>query len=307
MQFHSMDSIANDALDFAYRIHTMVLTRPRMDLDMSDPLAVISLQQDTPALARAYEQFGVIQFNHGKLLIEPLALKPGDRVLDIGTGTGRLAEFAAELVGPAGRVVGIDPLESRISIARSRQSGNLSFDTGRAEDLSRFADGEFDVVYLNSVLHWITDKARVLAEAFRVLRSGGHLGLTVQDPTAPHESRTLLDKAIAKTGLTASPIESRGVTDETLRALFDTSGFVDYHSDLQKLVETHRSVDQLISWSESSAFGNFLDGFTQTERRRIHNVFADLVEAKRTPDGLPLARYLRYAFARKPKRPAASA
>jgi SAM-dependent methyltransferase len=271
-----------------------------MDLEMSDPLAVISLQQDTPELARAYEQFGVIQFNHGKLLIEPLALKPGDRVLDVGTGTGRLAEFAAELVGPQGRVVGIDPLESRISIARLRQSGNLAFEVGRAEDLARFASGEFDVVYLNSVLHWIPDKARVLDEAFRVLRPGGRLGLTVQDPSAPHETRVLLRKAVAKAGLPAAAIGSQGVTDETLRALFETAGFIDYRSDLRTLVETHHSVDQLIGWSESSAFGNFLDGFGQAERQRIGEIFSALVEANRTPDGLRLARYLRYAFARKP-------
>jgi arsenite methyltransferase len=285
----------------------MVATQPRMDLNMPDPLAVISLQQDTPELARAYEQLGVIQFNHGKLLIEPLALQPGDRVLDIGAGTGRLAEFAAERVGPQGHVVGVDPLESRISIARLRQSSNLSFDVGRAEDLSRFADGAFDVVYLNSVLHWIPDKARVLNEAFRVLRPGGRLGLTVQDPSAPHEFRVLLREAIAKADLTAAPIESQGVTDETLRALFETAGFIDYRSDLRTLVETHHSVDQLIGWSESSAFGNFLDGFSAAERQRISKTFAELVEANRTPDGLRLARYLRYAFARKLEQLAASA
>jgi ubiquinone/menaquinone biosynthesis C-methylase UbiE len=278
-----------------------------MDVDMTDPLAVISLQQDTPALARAYEQFGVIQFNHGRLLIDQLALKPGDRVLDVGTGTGRLAEFAAERVGPEGRVVGVDPLESRIAIARLRQSTNLSFDAGRAEDLSRFANGEFDVVYLNSVLHWIADKARVLDEVFRVLRPGGRLGLTIQDPTAPHESRVLLSKAITNAGLNVTRIASQGVTDETLRALFEAAGFVDYHSNLQTLVETHDSADQLIRWSESSAFGNFLDGFSDTDRKRIGTAFAELVEANRTPEGLRLSRYLRYAVARKPEQTAADA
>src|SRR3569833_3969316 len=122
---------------------------------MSDPLSVISLHQDTPELARAFEQLGIIQFNHGKLLLGPLALKSGERVLDVGTGTGRLAEFAAHLVGPKGHVVGIDPLDSRIAIARLRQQTGLVFDTGRAEALSRYAAGEFDVICFTSVLHWI--------------------------------------------------------------------------------------------------------------------------------------------------------
>src|SRR5687768_17993219 len=55
------------------------------------------------------------------------------------------------------------------------RSTNLVFDTGRAEDLSRFAAGEFDVIYFNSVLHWIADKRTVLAEAQRVLRPGGRI------------------------------------------------------------------------------------------------------------------------------------
>lgn len=267
---------------------------------MSDPLAVISLQQDTPELARAYEQFGIIQFNHGKLLIESLDLKTGEHVLDVGTGTGRLAEYAAELVGPAGRVVGIDPLESRIAIAGLRNSANLSFDTGRAEDLSRFPDRSFDVVYLNSVLHWIDDKARVLQEAFRVLRPGGRIGLTVQDPSAPHESRVLLGQAVAKAGLRVIRRQAQGTTDAELRRLFEAAGFAGHRSHLQTLVETHADVDQLIGWSESSAFGNFLDGYSPAERARVREIFTALVEAKRTPHGIPLARYLRYAFAHKP-------
>ena len=104
----------------------------------------ISLERDTSELARNYELAGIVQFNHGKFLIGPLALKAGEHVLDIGTGTGRLAEFVADLVGAAGSVIGIDPLESRIDIARLRQSKVLTFETGHAEDLSRFGDGQFD-------------------------------------------------------------------------------------------------------------------------------------------------------------------
>jgi SAM-dependent methyltransferase len=263
---------------------------------------LISLRQDTPALASAYEQAGIVQFQHGKLLIGPLALKTGDHVLDIGTGTGRLAEFASRLVGPSGRVVGLDPLEYRIAIARLRQSETLTFETGRAEDLARFGDATFDAVYLNSVLHWIEDKPLALREIYRVLKPGGRLGLNVQDPSKPHESRILLRQAIEQAGLAGSHPDSHtvlGLGDDELKRLLADAGFSGYRSDLRSLVDTHRDAISLIRWSEASAFGNFFDGFSEQERKRVETAFARLLETKRVPDGLRLERYLRFAFARR--------
>lgn len=266
----------------------------------------VSLERDTSELARTYEQAGIVQFNHGKFLIGPLALKAGEHVLDIGTGTGRLAEFVADLIGAQGSVTGIDPLESRIAIARLRQSKTLTFATGHAEDLSRFGDGQFDVVYLNSVFHWIAEKDRALREIRRVLKPGGRLGLNVQDPTRPHESRVLLREAIVQANLAdrhhqSSPV--LGATDEQLRELFAAAGFIDYHSDLRALVDIHSDAVSLLKWSEASAFGNFLEGFSKFESDQVRATFARIVEAKRTPEGLRLERYLRFAFARKAPSP----
>jgi SAM-dependent methyltransferase len=269
---------------------------------MPQTTGAISLEHDTPELARSYDEAGLVQFRHGKFLIGPLAIKSGEHVLDIGTGTGRLAEFVASLVGPNGQVIGIDPLAGRIEIARLRQSDNLQFQTGRAEDLSRFDDRQFDAVYLNSVFHWIADKSGALREIHRVLKPGGRLGLNVQDPSRPHQSRVLLRQAIAEAGLADHRQDSNpvlGLTDGELRPLFVAGGFTDYRSELRALTDVHADANSLLRWSEASAFGNFLEAFSPAEREQVRSAFARLVETKRTPEGLILERYLRFAFARK--------
>ncbi len=178
----------------------------------------------------------------------------------------------------------------------------MTFETGRAEDLSGFADGAFDAVYLNSVFHWITEKDRALREIYRVLKPGGRLALNVQDPLRPHQSRLLVRAAIVQAGLGDAQQDSNpvlGVTDDELKALFASTRFVDYRSDLRSLIDIHSDADSLLRWSEASAFGNFLDGFSTSERDRVRAAFAQLVEAYRTPKGLSLERYLRFAFVRK--------
>src|SRR5215470_9719516 len=141
-----------------------------------------SFTHDSRSLAETYDRVSDLQFEGGKRLVERLGLNEGARVLDVGCGTGRLAHWIAERVGAKGAVTGIDPLEERIHIARSR-GGTVRFEVGQAEDLGAFEDASFDVVCMSSVFHWVSDKAKALAEVRRVLRPGGRLGVTTQ----PHE------------------------------------------------------------------------------------------------------------------------
>jgi ubiquinone/menaquinone biosynthesis C-methylase UbiE len=74
----------------------------------------IDLSLDTPELAATYDKISVRQLEHGKELIATLNISSGERVLDIGAGTGHLAAYVSNIVGPTGWVVGIDPLPLRI-------------------------------------------------------------------------------------------------------------------------------------------------------------------------------------------------
>ena len=142
-----------------------------------------SLAHDSPELAQKYDRLSDSQLAGGKRLVERLSLKAGDRVLDVGCGTGRLARWIAEIVGPSG-VVGVDPLIDRVDVARAA-APRLSFAVGQAEDLGAFEAESFDAVSMSAVFHWVRDKPKALAEARRVLRPGGRLGLTTLLPGSP--------------------------------------------------------------------------------------------------------------------------
>jgi SAM-dependent methyltransferase len=103
-------------------------------------------------------------------------LKAGQRVLDLGTGTGSVAMRAAALVGPAGRVTAIDISPEMLAVTRQRlvESGqsNVDLREGRAEQLPA-GDGTFDTLLASLSLMYVIDRAAAAREIRRVLRPGG--------------------------------------------------------------------------------------------------------------------------------------
>lgn len=102
----------------------------------------------------------------------------GDTVLDLGCGAGFDTLLAAFRVGPSGKTIGIDMTEAMIDKARKHASSlglqNVEFRQGNVERLP-VDDGAADLVISNGVFNLCTDKPKVLAEVFRVLRPGGRL------------------------------------------------------------------------------------------------------------------------------------
>jgi len=107
---------------------------------------------------------------------EALALIPGKRVLDVGSGPGHQVFEMSHTVGAGGRIYGVDPAESAVEIGRRRCSKlrNTSFRAGDATSLP-FDAATFDVVMSSQVFEYLDDVPGGLAEAFRVLKPGGRV------------------------------------------------------------------------------------------------------------------------------------
>ncbi len=124
-------------------------------------------------------------------------LAAGERVLDLGSGAGTDSLVAAQMVGPEGRVVGIDMTPEMLAKARAAANElgaeNVEFVESEAESLP-FEDASFDVVISNGVIDLIPDKDAVFSELHRVLAPGGRLQIadvTIQNPVSEEGRRNI--------------------------------------------------------------------------------------------------------------------
>jgi ubiquinone/menaquinone biosynthesis C-methylase UbiE len=133
--------------------------------------------------------------------LDALVVVRGARVLDVACGTGVFARLAAHVVGPGGRVVGIDPSAIAVSTARRIDPTSI-VDWQRWDDGGLpFENGAFDVVACQHALHRFSDPVLILEEMRRVLAPGGRLGITTWGPIEENPAFAAQLDATVRAGL----------------------------------------------------------------------------------------------------------
>lgn len=222
-------------------------------------------------LAETFHRTSEWDYACGAALLRSLSIKPGMRVLELGSSTGRLAIDAAHLVVPDGEIIALEPSEERFQVAqRIYRAGNVTFHLGGPEGLAGFAEASVDMAYSNLLLHRLGSPDRAMQEVFRVLKPGGSFAFTC--PLAPPKVLEALEMVIFSHPDFASYQEgSSGLAAWSFKTvehwvdLAKKTGFagVSYHTIALEFPSC--SPTELVAYWEAATEGRFLGGLKPPE------------------------------------------
>jgi SAM-dependent methyltransferase len=238
-------------------------------------------------------------------LIDLAQVRPGDRVLDVGCGTGIVTRALPARVGPHGIVVGLDANPAMLAVARRLPTivpPAIAWYEGNAT-LLPFPAACFDVVVAQQALQFIPDKAAALREMRRVLVPGGRLGLAVWRSTAHAPGWAILEAALARhVGAEAAQLPPFSLGDaEVLRRLVEAAGFHAVTLRSESKITRFASPEAFVRQSAASAptMIGALAALGDAERQTMVDDAIQALRPYSDRDGLafPQASHLVFAYA----------
>lgn len=211
--------------------------------------------------AEAYERFLVpaIFAAMAERLLELAGVREGERVLDVGCGTGIVARRAAARVGARGSVTGLDLNAGMLRVARRAGAGLTPAVDWRRGDAAAlpFADGGFDLVTCQQVLQFVGDPSAALREQRRVLASGGRAAIAVLRPLAHAPAYGAVAEALARHAGPAAGAMMRSPFPswerDELRALVARGGFRDVRVRIESVAVRYPSAPELLRREAASS------------------------------------------------------
>ncbi len=179
-------------------------------------------------------------------------IKPGDHVLDLGSGAGNDCFVARSIVGDSGKVTGLDFTDAMIikAIENNNKLGfsNIEFVKGDIEEMP-LPENTFDVVISNCVLNLVPDKQRAFSEVFRVLKSGGHF--CISDVVLSGE----LPNGLKESAAMYAGCVSGASQKEDYVGIIEKQGFFDIQIHKERKIEVPDSVlEEFITEEELDSF-----------------------------------------------------
>lgn len=258
--------------------------------------------------AATYDQIGPALFARaGRRLVEVADLRPGMRVLDVGTGVGAALVPAAQVVGPTGWVTGIDLSRGMLARARAAVAAagltNVRLRVGDAE-APAVGDGRVDRVLAGQVLFFLPDLDAALDAYARILVPGGLLACS---SWGPDEERwgpvygALLASVPASTAQELMPSGAAFRTDEDLTTLLDRHGWTDVRHTSETYDVVFTDPDEWLASTRSHGALAFWDAIPADRLDEATAQARSLVATLQEADGTVLVRTTaRYTTAQRP-------
>ncbi|MCU1595390.1 MAG: Methyltransferase type 11 [Frankiales bacterium] len=227
-------------------------------------------------------------------LLEGLALKPGERVLELGAGTGELSRLLADAVAPGGQVLATDVSPGMVELIRRTVTDRPSIRVQQADATStRLESASYDAVVFRMGLMFVPQPADALRECRRVMRSGGRLAVAVwsgpgQNPWLSSVGMSAMMQGLVQGGPPTGPggIFSLG-EPEQLGAVAREAGFGDVQVLRVPIVAQYASAQEHYESVESLAgpLHQALRAATPEQRAAVQTSAAGLIEPYRAAGG----------------------